>query len=131
MSFRVPQQTIDTSDDDISFYSQDIQIMSNQQYDDKVLGENDLNISDRMDGLQIPQDHISQEPHQAEATNFSNIPPSIYQEICNQVTRQILSQLQNNPQINPPSQNTPSSHTLPTQPTIPMNCQKRSSEWPV
>ncbi|KAI0996870.1 hypothetical protein K3495_g11311 [Podosphaera aphanis] len=133
---KFPELFIDSdsdSDSEIFSLSQRSSNMSGANNQSNDLPINNQDITEQMTGVQLSQDQANRETHQVGSSNSINIPPAIYQAICNQVTQQIMSQLQNITQI-PATQTAPpippTSEQQPI-PATPLACQKKSNKWPI
>lgn len=135
MPYRAPDTLIDSSEDELSFQSPASINISDRMSLFEYSQEGRSNMTqEQQSGSQIPQEQPSPEFQQSDSNIAYNIPPEVYQTICEKVTQQILSQLRNSPaqSVNPPPNHQSPQIQIPTQTQLPPPVlQREASKWPV
>lgn len=95
MNFRVPEQVIDSSDDETSSQFQETHTMSEETRRATASNEETQNISHQMSGTRTPYEQPHQSLPQHDTANATNMQPGVYQNICEQITHSVMNQIQN------------------------------------
>ncbi|RKF80445.1 hypothetical protein GcC1_036038, partial [Golovinomyces cichoracearum] len=82
MSYRVPIQDTDSTDDDRSFHSGSNSPMSQNNNQARASSDGNYNTEEQLRGSAIPQEQHQSGFHQAGSTNAPILTPDMFQSIC-------------------------------------------------
>lgn len=138
MNFRVPEQVIDSSDDETSSQFQETHTMSEETRRATASNEETQNISHQMSGTRTPYEQPHQSLPQHDTANATNMQPGVYQNICEQITHSVMNQIQNLiPQLiqsqvsSLPQGSSPQAYPAQVPATASSTHERKPSKWPV
>ena len=91
-------------------------------HEDQIRNNSNQSTQEQRNGPSMPGAQQNQGQSQNEPLNISNIPPELYQAICNHVTQTLFSQLH----INPPNLASQSQSNIPTV----LQPHRKANRWP-